>query len=182
MKTHEIYIPREWISQFKQLTMFGLLSLACIFLSWKFPWTIVTGDLFSIGGYHVTLSLPILFLLLPCVVLSRMILRIYDVRYSIDPRGVQAQIGIVSMNQRVIRVRYEDIRTVEVSQSVMDRLLNIGRVDISTAASTGVEIYFSGIKAPLEFQNWVQAESDGRQKNIVVKNGIASGMESKGGE
>ena len=89
-------------------------------------------------------------------------MRIYDVLYTVDAKGIQARVGILSLHQRVIRVRYEDIRTVETEQTLLERFLDVGDVEIATAATGSVEIVLNGVAAPHEIRKMVQAERDRR--------------------
>ena len=164
----EIEIPRVWHSQLGQIMSFLGLCLLCVFISKTFPISVLNGKILDIGPYSISLALP-LAIFMPLIALFRLIMNIYDVRYVVDGRGLGAKIGVISLNQRIIRIRYEDIRSIEVSQTVFERILDVGRVDISTAASTEVELYFSDISAPREVQDWLQLESDFRQKRIHIK-------------
>jgi uncharacterized membrane protein YdbT with pleckstrin-like domain len=159
----ELVIPKVWRSEIKGVCLFLFFSVLSVFLSSTFPGSIITGRLFSIGSFSLILSLP-LFWFLPFMTLMVTIVRIYDVRYAVDSRGIEAKTGILSMHQRITRVRYEDIRSIELEQTLLGRMLDIGDVEISTAATGAVEIVFQGIAAPEEVQDMLQRERDSRQK------------------
>ena len=94
-------------------------------------------------------------------------LKIYNVRYCVDKRGVEARTGILSNNQRITRVRYEDIRSLDTHQSLLDRFLDIGQVEVSTAASSAVEMVLAGIAVPEDVKRMLERERDKRQKNLA---------------
>jgi uncharacterized membrane protein YdbT with pleckstrin-like domain len=139
-----------------------------VYLSRRFPGTIISGRLFDVGSLRMTLDLPLLWFL-PISVLGMALIQIYDVRYVVDTRGIETKVGILGLNQKIVRVRYEDIRSVEVVQTLWDRFLNIGQVEIGTAATGAVEVVLSGVAAPHEIQQMIQNERDRRQRLSVVE-------------
>jgi uncharacterized membrane protein YdbT with pleckstrin-like domain len=159
----DIVIHRSWRSLLGRILLFLLLCTAAIYLSSYFPGSIITGSLFDWGSHTITLSLP-LWWLLPFLSLTDMLVRIYDDRYVISHRGIEATIGILSLHQRKCFIRYEDVRSVETYQTLMARILNIGDVGISTAASGAVEVVLAGVGTPGEIKDMVNRERDRRQQ------------------
>lgn len=162
MRTRGLIVRKVWRSEALTIILFFLLSAACIYLTRLFPGSVIRGPLFSLGGETYFLRLPLLWFL-PAAALSTALLRIYDVRYLLDGDGIEARTGIISLNQQVTRLRYEDIRSVEFKQSIWERLLDIGEIEIGTAATSGVEIVLHGAASPGEVQNMILRERDRRQ-------------------
>lgn len=165
----ELVIPKVWRSELKGVCLFLFCSVLSVFLSATFPGSIITGKLFAIGSVTLVLSLP-LFWFIPFITILFTIIRIYNVRYVIDSRGIESKTGILSMHQRITRVRYEDIRSIELEQTLLERMMDIGDVEISTAATGAVEIIFQGIAAPQEVQDMLQRERDSRQRATARAN------------
>lgn len=163
MSEGQVVIPKVWRSEIGSLMIFFVSSIACIFISWRYPATVVRGRLFTIGDTTFFLSFPV-FWILPFVILCWTMLKIYNVRYVVDSRGIEACEGIFAVNQRITRIRYEDIRSIETEQSITERLLDIGDLEMGTAAQADVEVTFHGIAAPHEVLGMVQRERDRRQK------------------
>lgn len=138
-------------------------SVLSIYLSSILPWTIVEGTLFTLFDVPIVLKLPILWFI-PASFTGLAIFRIYDVRYIIDEQGLEAVRGILALNQKRIRVRYEDIRSVRTHQAVVDRLMDIGDVEVGTAATSQLEITFQGVGAPLEIHAMIELEKQRRQE------------------
>lgn len=137
-------------------------------LSHLFPQTVIVGPLITLLGAEIVLFLPLLWFI-PAGILMAAIINIYDVRFIVDTRGIETRVGILGLNQRIVRVRYEDIRSVEVAQTLWDRVLDIGTVQVGTAATGGVEVEFSGVAAPHEIQKMIQSERDKRQRLAVLE-------------
>jgi uncharacterized membrane protein YdbT with pleckstrin-like domain len=154
-----IVIPKVWRSEIRSLIAFIVFAGGSLFLTEKFPQSVITGELFSIGSMRASLTLP-LFSLLPVIPLLIGILRIYNVRYVLDKNGLEARVGILGLNQKTTRVRYTDIRSAESDQTLLERFLNIGDVEVGTAATSQIEIIFSGVSAPQKLQTVIQRERD----------------------
>lgn len=154
-----LVIPKVWRSELKSLIAFAIFSGVSLFLTQRYPQSVITGSLFNLGSMHVSLTLP-LFSLLPLIPLMIGILHIYNVRYVIDSKGLEARVGILGLNQRITRVRYTDIRSAESDQTILERILNVGDVEVGTAATSEIEIIFQGVSAPQELQTVIQRERD----------------------
>lgn len=158
-----VIIHKVWRSEIERVVILLLLCMAAVILSRYFPNTIIVGELITLGDTRYDLSLP-LFALMPVIAFMDLIARVYDVRYILDSRGIESREGIVSFSQRISRIRFEDIRLVEFDQTLLERFLEVGDIQIGTAATGGVEIFMEGIEAPREVQAMIQAERDIRQQ------------------
>ncbi len=161
MDASTVVIPKVWRSEVVRLTLFVVTCVACVVLSQRFPGSVMSGPLFSLGEHSFFLNLP-LFWLVPAVVLLNVIMRIYNVRYSIDSNGLQTRVGILSFNQVITRIRFEDIRSIETEQTIIERILDIGIVEMGTAATAGLEMIFEGVAAPRTVQEMIQREREAR--------------------
>lgn len=166
-------IPKVWRSELPLLLLFFALSPIAVFLSNRFPMSVVHGELFRIFGTQVNLNLP-LFGLIPLAMVMLAAYRIYNVRYALDSRFIECRQGILSFTQSITRVRYEDVRSLESDQSLIGRLLDVGAVQIGTAASGQIEIVLQGIAAPTEVQERIQRERDARQRLMKKDFGVSS--------
>lgn len=163
MANRGVVVPKVWRSELTRLGVFAVLCAASIILSRSFPQTVIYGELITIGRHRVDLGLPI-FWLFPLFALLELIFRVYNVRYEVNTRFIEARTGRLSFHQRLVRIRYEDIRGVETDQSLFERFLDIGTVSVGSAATDGMEVQMEGISAPLEVQEMIQSERDKRIK------------------
>ncbi|MFN8391987.1 MAG: PH domain-containing protein [Bdellovibrionota bacterium] len=154
-----------WRSQLMNLIGFFALSGLCIMLSRWFPITILTGKLFAFRGTMFVLHFPTL-IFMPGILLGRILVKVYDAKYVIDEGGVEAQIGLVSMNLRQPRLRWEDIRGSEPQQTLWERMLGIGTVGIGSAMTQDVEIVMTGVANPRAIQLLIQGERDRRLQDL----------------
>jgi hypothetical protein len=161
MSEQELIIRRVWRSQLGTIAIYILLCVACISLSRTFPASVVDGLLFKISGLEVYLTLP-LFSLLPLAALVTLCLPIYDGYMHVDSRGIELVLGILSLKQKITRVRFEDIRSIEIGQSILERLLDYGTIGVSSAATESIELSFNGVGSPREIQDFLQSERDRR--------------------
>lgn len=87
----------------------------------------------------------------------------YAHRYIIGRNTVESHVGIVA--RRVQRLEYVKITGVEIDQSVIERMLGIGRIEIATANTGGVEVCFMGVARPMLVQEEVS-----RRKRLLEHN------------
>jgi membrane protein YdbS with pleckstrin-like domain len=74
-------------------------------------------------------------------------------KYTIDSSGIETDVGILSRQTQ--RIVFQHVRSVNVRQSIMDRILNIGMVEFSSAASDGGDLIFRSIQNPRALQEEV---------------------------
>lgn len=159
------YFYPTWRSQTLLLIGFVVLCIVGVIASRMIPALVMAGHLFSIGDTTYYLHLPLL-ILLPGALLGKILVNIYDAKYIIDERGVEAQIGLVSLSLRQPRLRWEDIRGVEPNQTIWERLLGIGSVLIGSAMTQDVEIVMSGVANPRAIQLLIGGERDRRLREL----------------
>jgi len=166
-------IPKVWRSEMFRLGFFAVSAIASVPLSRLFPASVLHGEILSIGETRVTLSLP-LFWLLPAAALLSALYRIYNVRYAVDKTGIESIKGRLSFSQTTVRIRYEDIRSIETEQSIMERVFNVGTVAIGTAAGAGIEMELQGISSPVLVQRLIQGERDDHLREAQNSTGLPS--------
>lgn len=159
------YFYPTWRSQVTNLFMFAVLSVLCIVASRTLPWLVIPGKLFSWNQTTVMLYFPLLSLI-PLTILGKILIKVYDAKYIIDEGGVEAQVGLVSMTLRQPRLRWEDIRGSEPRQTLMERLLGIGTVEIGSAMKEDVEITMLGVANPKAIQLLIQGERERRMQDL----------------
>ncbi len=160
----EVIIHKVWRSEVTRIAVFLILSVGCIVLSNKFTFLTLHGYLFSFAGYQVYLAFPVLWLI-PISYLFSCIFKIYNVIYRVDNRGIESCSGRLSMKQSVNRVRYEDIRGIDINQTIIERMLDVGSIEIGTAASADNEVLLYGIDAPYEIKDMLERERDARLRS-----------------
>ena len=80
----------------------------------------------------------------------------YSWRYTIDSKTIESKHGIVARDLRSIRV--EDVRSINVRQSLMQRLLFTGDVEVSSSGTGGVEVIFFGVGNPIRVKEDIQRQ------------------------
>jgi uncharacterized membrane protein YdbT with pleckstrin-like domain len=135
--------------------------------AWRYQWSALAGVLAMIvivgfvnlyGPAHVGLrithlvsaaaaALAVYFLLL-------MFYRHLAWRYLIDDLNIESYQGVLA--RQVHSIRVADLRSINVHQTVMQRLLGVGDVEFSSAAGGEVEVVFFGVSDPLQLKQQVQ--------------------------
>lgn len=70
-------------------------------------------------------------------------LQIYNIKLTVSNERVTFRRGILSKNIREIFL--SDIRSVEIDQTVIQRIMGTGKIEISSAASSDAEIIIEGV-------------------------------------
>ncbi|MCP1728562.1 putative membrane protein YdbT with pleckstrin-like domain [Natronospira proteinivora] len=99
-----------------------------------------------------------IFLALALVVLGFVAFKRYSWKFSIDGNRVSRHYGIISRNQQSVRIK--DLRSVELDQSLFQRLFGIGNLSFYSAGSATAEVKFHGIKEPAEWRDKIDNAMD----------------------
>ncbi len=105
---------------------------------WRLNWNML---LMSIQG---------LLLLISAYFVLKALLVKYMQRYFIGPKGIEARLGIISIAET--RIEYIHIRGVILKQSIIERLLGYGSIEVATSGTDGSEIKFMNIANPSAIQ------------------------------
>ncbi len=98
--------------------------------------------------HYIGLALMFWASLLVCVV-------ILANRYKLTGEYVESAWGIIA--RRTARVELSSIRTVNVNQGIIERLLGVGAISFSSAGTSGQDVIFTRIKYPLRLQALVNS-------------------------
>jgi uncharacterized membrane protein YdbT with pleckstrin-like domain len=76
------------------------------------------------------------------------------VRFYVTEKRTLLVEGILSRNST--EVRHDDVRNIQVEQTFFQRLLNVGRIEISSAGQSTMEIVVNGIPDPQEIAETIR--------------------------
>jgi len=97
-------------------------------------------------------------LLVALIILIHAVLRRLSQKLTITSDAVISRTGIGGRSEKEIRI--SDIREIEVRQSAGQRIFGLGNVLFASAATSGIEITFEGVKNPTGVKNKVNALRD----------------------
>ena len=81
--------------------------------------------------------------------------RRYSWAYTIDSETIESREGVIA--RKVCSIRVNDLRNINVKQSLIQRLMGVGDVEFSSAGGSGIEVTFHGVDQPLEVKALAQA-------------------------
>lgn len=99
-----------------------------------------------------------LWLLGAIAVLGFIAFKRFSWKFTIDDSRVSRHYGIISRNQQSVRIR--DVRSVELDQGILQRILGVGTLAFYSAGSDKAEVRFIGIKQPLEWRDRIDQAMD----------------------
>lgn len=79
--------------------------------------------------------------------------RRFSYKFTVKGSRIIRQYGIISRNQQSVRI--EDLRSIELSQTVLQRILNVGVISFYSAGSASAEVVFFGVKGPAELKQQI---------------------------
>lgn len=94
------------------------------------------------------------------------IYRRYSWAYTINSETIESREGLIARKVKSIRV--QDLRNINVNQSLFQRIVGVGDVEFSSAGGSGIEVVFRGVDKPLEVKAMaqrMQGKSLGTGKN-----------------
>ena len=82
------------------------------------------------------------------------IYRRYSWAYAIDSETIESREGLIARKVKSIRV--QDLRNINVNQSLWQRMMGVGDVEFSSAGGSGIEVVFRGVDDPLKVKALAQ--------------------------
>lgn len=79
-------------------------------------------------------------------------------RFEVDETRIKTHKGIVSRNQQSVRLK--DLRSIELRQSLLERIFNVGNLAFYTAGSAEAEVRFHGVKSPVSVRERIKEIMD----------------------
>ncbi len=86
--------------------------------------------------------------------LAVVIYRRYSWAYTINGETIESREGLIA--RKVKSIRIQDLRNINVNQSLWQRLVGVGDVEFSSAGGSGIEVSFRGVNDPLQVKSLAQ--------------------------
>jgi uncharacterized membrane protein YdbT with pleckstrin-like domain len=74
--------------------------------------------------------------------------------YAIDNVTIESREGIIA--RKVKSIRIQDLRNINVNQTLVQRIMRVGDVEFSSAGGSGIEVTFRGVDDPLQVKALAQ--------------------------
>ena len=151
-----IYL-RPALRSFIGLHLLAFLGLVFFGLSMIVP--ILAGPALA-GNYKVMLTLGMMFtgVLMFMGAYGRITYLYYANLYTITPVRVESRQGIVANNTAIVSIN--DIRTIDIKQTVIERFLQIGTLELSTAGRADIYCVLKWIPHPEEYHALIYSRRD----------------------
>ena len=91
------------------------------------------------------------------------ILIVWCTEYIVTTDRASEASGILS--RKTSEIELADVRNVQVTQNLSERMLGIGNVGISTAGQSGFEVVFKGVKSPNDVADIVRKARERLREN-----------------
>lgn len=141
----------SFLNEVPAILLFFVLSVAAVPLTIKYHWSIKAIELPIPFGYVIEASLP-LFALPPLVLFAYIVHQLYNNRYVIGSDHALCETGRLSLRKRETRIDYENVRGIEIDESLLQRIFGVGDLKIGSSMQSEIEIYMSGVRNPEYFR------------------------------
>jgi uncharacterized membrane protein YdbT with pleckstrin-like domain len=140
------YIARPaWLNQWWQIGVMFLMPVVFVLAYLK------GHQYFSSENLRVVYVVIVaVFVYLSAVVIYRR----YSWAYTIDGETIESREGLIA--RKVKSIRIQDLRNINVNQSLWQRIMGVGDVEFSSAGGSGIEVVFCGVDKPLQVKQLVQ--------------------------
>jgi len=140
------YIARPaWLNQWWQIGIMFLMPFVFILAYLK-------GN-----QYFSPENLRVVFVVIVAVfvyLLAVVIYRRYSWAYTINGETIESREGLIA--RKVKSIRIQDLRNINVNQSLWQRIMGVGDVEFSSAGGSGIEVSFRGVSDPLQVKALAQ--------------------------
>jgi membrane protein YdbS with pleckstrin-like domain len=99
-------------------------------------------------------TITIVFLVLAAAAAVHMVFKRFGVALLVKPEEISLERGLIGRHS--VEISTANIRTIEVNQSVMQRLLNVGDLLIGSSATSGYEISVKNLADPYAARDLIQ--------------------------
>ena len=140
-----IHLKRNWRSLIPHFVLFLVIVFVGVLVTENVPAATVTLML-PIEGDAVTVDLPI-FLLFALIALARPVVLLFDSHYQLSEHHLRINRGQLSIWRRRQEFAFEDLLGVQVSQSLLDRVLGVGTITVGTKTAA-LDVVMRGLAKP----------------------------------
>lgn len=134
--------------------------------AWRTHWVLMLFAILMVGvaafatvsdGYVVSQT-PLVFWAVAAISGIVIVYHRFLWRFEVDGTRLKAHKGIVGRNQQSVRLK--DLRSIELRQTIFQRLFNVGAIAFYTSGSDEAEITFEGISAPMDVRDRIKEIMD----------------------
>ena len=136
----------SWRHAWAFLLLFLAASLIAVSWSHKYSFFTLT-NAFEILGFEFALSFPLL-IIVPGAVLCRAFFHVYNKYATMSDKYLRLHTGVLTMNSKVVEMETDTMLVVQVSQSPIDKIFNIGTLSIGRFSRRNFEVNIPGVRNP----------------------------------
>lgn len=141
-----IKFSRSWRSLVWHYFIFLFSLVVGLYVTAYYPGSILVIPLDSISESNQVIRLPV-FLLISLFLVARPLVLLFDSHYELTDHHLRVVRGKMSIFRRAQEFAFEDLLGVQVTQSILSRLLNVGVIEVGSKTSQ-IQIRMRGIGDP----------------------------------
>lgn len=169
-----VVIFRHPFDETPRILLLLLFYAAAIYISVAFPVTVQRVPLGSIFGKEMSIGIP-LAAIVPIMMMGGIVHSLYDVRYVLTPDYVMEIEGLLSFNEKSVRLHYIHIRGMEIERNIFQKMFNIGNLKLGSAIAQGdSDVVLRGVYDPRRYKDIInerimeRMSADGAHENNSI--------------
>ncbi len=123
------------------------------------------GDLQTRNGFLGMLAIQAMGGVVIAITTAKMVYVYLANRYRITDELVESQYGIIARRSATISI--DDIRAIDVNQGIIDRILDVGTLELSTAGTAGVDCKLLSVARPMKYKEEIARRRDQAENNAA---------------
>lgn len=156
-RTPVVLFKRSWRSLLIEFAVATVISVIGFGLTRRFPELNLEIEL-PLGEQGVLIHLPV-FLLISLFLFVRPLVMLVDAHYEVSEHHLRVFRGKLSLTRKMEEFAFEDLIGVQVSQSILDRLLRIGSIRVGSR-TPHIEILMRGVPHPQRYAELISRRID----------------------
>ena len=154
-KSKPLYFRKSFLSEIPLILLNILMIPLVVHLSNEHPASIISIPI--IENYSIPFPLFALFPILCLIILFK---RVYNYRYIIEDTHMRSVHGLLSLHKKDMRIEYRDVLGIDIERNLIERIFNVGDIEIGTAMLGEAEIVFYGVYNPSKYRAMIIKKVD----------------------
>lgn len=147
-----LVFTQSWFNQIPLLIAIALVTAIVIYITVSLPYY----AFLPIKFQQAIIQIPVL-LLLPIILLLKVFYIIHNERFVLTPEYMIHITGRLNWKERTVRLEYTRIQEIEIDQTLLQKLFNLGDVVIlPVAGSSTTNIHMHGTSSPREVKDAIR--------------------------
>ena len=147
-----VRFKRNWRSVIPQFLLTLIFVFIGIYITKSFPWLSINFPI-EISDFKAIIKIPVVLVIFPFLII-RPIVKLFDTYIEITKHHLRIFHGQISLIRNSQEFAFEDLLGVQVSQSILERILGVGTIEVGSKTQN-IQLQMGGIWKPQKYANLI---------------------------